>query len=86
MAISTQKKTGIKRPSFTKTDTPAAKKRRIQIDSVDKLAWKKVSRPEVSGFEGDDGILELEEIDDVQVIYEERENGRVARFVVSFLM
>ncbi|KAL5480766.1 MAK5 [Sanghuangporus weigelae] len=33
-------------------------------------------------FEGDDGILELEEVEDVEVLYEETEHGRTARFKV----
>ncbi|OCB91444.1 DEAD-domain-containing protein [Sanghuangporus baumii] len=33
-------------------------------------------------FEGDDGILELEEVEDVEVIYEETQHGRTARFKV----
>ena len=83
MAVATNKKAGLKRKLHAKKEAPAVKKRKVQIDSVDKLAWKKVSRPKVSGFEGDDGIIELEEIDGVDVVFEEKETGRVARFEVS---
>lgn len=52
------------------------------MDSIEDLPWKQVSRSNVSGFEGDDGVLELEEVDDVEVAFEDTENGRVARFKV----
>lgn len=32
----------------------------------------------------DDGILELEELDNVQVVYEDTADGRVAKFNVCF--
>ncbi|KIL61030.1 hypothetical protein M378DRAFT_167364 [Amanita muscaria Koide BX008] len=47
------------------------------------LPWKKVSRPLETGLGGDDGILELEEVEGIEVVYEETERGRVARFKVS---
>ncbi len=40
------------------------------------------SGPFEAGVGGDDGILELEEVEDVEVVYEETEKGRVARFNV----
>ncbi|KAM6503417.1 ATP-dependent RNA helicase [Amanita muscaria] len=46
------------------------------------LPWKKVSRPLETGLGGDDGILELEEVEGIEVMYEETERGRVARFKV----
>jgi hypothetical protein len=42
-----------------------------------------VKRPRETGLGGDDGILELEEVEDVQVVYEEAAAGRVAKFRVS---
>ena len=60
------------------------KKQRKEIGSVNDLPWKIISRPNATGFEGDDGILELEEVDNVEVLYEETENGRVAKFKVCF--
>lgn len=36
-----------------------------------------------AGLGGDDGILELEEVDGVEVVYETTESGRVARFQVG---
>lgn len=59
------------------------KKVKTQHLSLDNLPWKSLHRPGVAGFNGDDGILELEEVEGVEVVYEETEGGRVARFNVS---
>ena len=53
--------------------------------TAEDLPWKKVSRPLVTGLGGDDGILEVEEVEGVEVVYEETERGRVARFTVCML-
>ncbi|KAK0237853.1 ATP-dependent RNA helicase [Armillaria nabsnona] len=75
------KKQGIKRKSHTKSSS-SRKKIKIQHNNADDLAWTTVKRPFEAGVGGDDGILELEEVEDVEVIYEETEKGRVARFNV----
>ncbi|KAJ7439358.1 ATP-dependent RNA helicase [Mycena latifolia] len=74
--------------------TLAGSKRRIQDNSLarkraktrhktaDALPWKAVARPVEAGMGGDDGILELEEVDDVEVVYEDTEAGRVVTFNV----
>lgn len=36
-------------------------------------------------MDGDDGILDLEEVDDVEVVYEQTDAGRVLKFNVSIL-
>lgn len=59
---------------------PLRKKHRVL--KADDLPWKTVSRPVNTGLDGDDGILELEEVDDVEVVYEDTDGGRVARFKV----
>lgn len=60
------------------------KKAKIQPHlSLRELPWKTIKRPQVAGLNGDDGILELEEVEGVEVVYEETESGRVARFNVS---
>lgn len=51
------------------------------LAAVDALPWKRLSHPAVFG-NADDGILELEEVDNVQVVYEETPRGRVATFEV----
>ena len=61
----------------------ARKKAKIQHQSLSDLPWKTVSRPSETGLDGDDGILDLEEVDDVEVVYEQTEAGRVAKFNVS---
>jgi hypothetical protein len=62
---------------------PPRKKAKLQHVSTDELPWKPVTRPSEAGMGGDDGILELDEVDDVEVIYEDTEHGRVVRFNVS---
>ena len=60
----------------------ATKKIRVQHGSLDNLPWKSVARPIETGLDGDDGILELEEVDDVEVVYEEKDGGKVIKFNV----
>ncbi|KAJ7269819.1 ATP-dependent RNA helicase [Mycena rebaudengoi] len=73
-------------------NTLAGSKRRIQANSIsrkraktrhenaDELPWKLVARPAEAGMGGDDGILELEEVDDVEVVYEDTDGGRIVKF------
>jgi hypothetical protein len=58
------------------------KKPRKEVKTLEQLPWKSIQRTFDSGADGDDGILEFEEVDDVEVIYEETESGRVAKFHV----
>jgi hypothetical protein len=51
--------------------------------SADVLPWKTVSKPKEAGLGDDNWILELEEVDGVEVLYEETESGRVVKFNVS---
>lgn len=39
-------------------------------------------RTHVAGLDFDEGLLELEEVDGVQVVYEQTANGHVAKFLV----
>lgn len=59
----------------------ASRKTKVST-SLNDLPWKTVSRPRDTVEDGDDGILELEEVDGVEVIYENTESGRVATFKV----
>ncbi|KAG6828177.1 hypothetical protein H0H92_008908 [Tricholoma furcatifolium] len=61
----------------------ARKKLKTLHRTLDELQWKTVVRPQEAGLEGDDGILELEEIEGVDVIYEDTEGGRVIKFAVT---
>ena len=36
-------------------------------------------------MDGDDGILDLEEVDNVEVLFEQTDTGRVVKFNVSYL-
>ena len=60
------------------------KKARTEARSADDLPWKVVSRRQESGIDDAfEGVMELEEVDGVQVVYEETDGGKVARFHVS---
>lgn len=61
------------------------KKAKTRHHTLDELPWKTVSRPQEAGLDGDDGILELEEIEGVEVVYENTEGGRIAKFNVRYI-
>ena len=62
----------------------SAKKIKVQYGSLDGLPWKSVARPIETGLDGDDGVLALEEVDNVEVVYETgKEGGRVIQFNVG---
>lgn len=60
----------------------ARKKPRIQC-TAEELPWKKSRRPLETGLSEGDGILELEEVEGVEVVYEMTDGGKVAKFCVS---
>lgn len=60
----------------------ATKKIKVQHGSLDRLPWKSVARPIETGLDGDDGILELEEVDNVEIVYQEKDGGKVIKFNV----
>ncbi|KAF8171500.1 ATP-dependent RNA helicase [Pholiota molesta] len=64
------------------TLSSSRKKAKIQHRNADELPWKTVSRPTLTGMGGDDGVLELEEVEGVEVVYETTEGGRVVKFNV----
>ena len=68
-----------------KPDIKSRKKSKVStISLVDSLPWKSVSHLRTaSSLEDNDGILGLEEVDNVQVIYEDTSDGRVVKFNVS---
>ena len=50
---------------------------------TDDLPWKKVAKPREADLgTGMEGFLDLEEVDDVDVVFEETEAGRVVKFKV----
>jgi ATP-dependent RNA helicase DDX24/MAK5 len=77
------KQSGLKRKGTAKTFLPR-KMAKIQHRSADDLPWKPVSRPLEAGM-GFDGMLELEEAEGVEVIYETTDGGRLVKFKVSFI-
>jgi ATP-dependent RNA helicase DDX24/MAK5 len=60
----------------------ARKKVKTQHKNTDELPWKIVSRPLEAGLGGDEGILDFEEVDDVEVVYEEINGGKRVKFNV----
>ena len=60
-----------------------SKKRKTAHTSLDDLSWRPVVRTHAAGLDFDEGLLELEEVEGVQVVYEQTANGRVAKFLVS---
>ncbi|KAF8137229.1 P-loop containing nucleoside triphosphate hydrolase protein [Boletus edulis] len=71
-----------KRKAHPRRTLDATKKIKVQHRSLDKLPWKSVARPVETVLDGDDGILELEEVDNVEVVYEEKDGGKVIKFNV----
>jgi ATP-dependent RNA helicase DDX24/MAK5 len=59
-----------------------SKKRKTAHVSLDDLSWKPVARTHPTGLDFDEGLLDLEEVEGVQVLYEQTSNGRVATFLV----
>lgn len=61
------------------------KRRKIKSENqtLANLPWKTTSRPILTGINGDEGILELEEVEGVEVVYEDVSGGRTVKFNVS---
>ncbi|TFY71035.1 hypothetical protein EVG20_g1974 [Dentipellis fragilis] len=71
---------GRKRSAPTTSSAASAKRKKL---STNELPWKAVARSAEDDIDFDEGILGLEEVDDVEVVYEEMPGGgRVARFNV----
>jgi len=76
------KRTSLKRKLIGNSDTKPAKRRRTVQEylKLDDLAWKEVQRPSAAGIDEAGGMLMLEEVDGVEVYYEETPKGKVAKF------
>ncbi|OCH86850.1 DEAD-domain-containing protein [Obba rivulosa] len=60
------------------------KKAKLTHLTAGDLPWKTVPRPREAEFGADyEDLLDLEEVDDVEVLYEETDAGRVVRFMAS---
>lgn len=79
MAIS-EKPRALKRKKSIGAD---GRKRPRLERTAEELPWKKSHRPLETGLGGDDGILELEEVAGVEVVYEMTQGGKLAKFCVS---
>jgi hypothetical protein len=62
-----------------------SKKRKTRHVALNDLSWQPVVRTHAAGLDFDEGLLELEEVADVQIQYHQTANGRVAAFIVRFL-
>ncbi|EMD35512.1 hypothetical protein CERSUDRAFT_139322 [Gelatoporia subvermispora B] len=72
-------KTGQKRKS-RQPGLPRKKAKTVH-QTADELAWKTVARPREADFgAGYEALLDLEEVDNVEVVYEATEAGKVVRF------
>ncbi|KAL0071272.1 ATP-dependent RNA helicase [Marasmius tenuissimus] len=72
----------LKKRKASSRSLPSKKKIKVSHANSSTLPWKKSSRPLEAGIDADDGILELEEVEGVEVFYEEGKGGRIARFNV----
>ena len=59
-----------------------SKKRKTTHVVLDDLSWRPVVPARTAGIDLDEGLLELEEVEGVEVVYEQTANGRVAKFLV----
>lgn len=74
------KKAGIKRKLKSNAPASIRKKSKRETFAINDLPWKTIARP--TEAEGDDGILMLEEVEGVEIVYEDTAAGRVAKFNV----
>lgn len=74
-----------KRKLSSKKQLASRKRAKVQVVSAEQLPWKTISRSADTIIDEDDGILELEEVEDVEVVYEETSAGKVAKFNVRRL-
>lgn len=81
-----RKKDGLSQATTTRKVSSGRSVRIVEM--ADRLPWKTVSTPFVTDFgdEGEGGIMGLEEVEGVEVVYEDGEGGqgRVVSFRVGF--
>ena len=70
MTVVTSRDAPLKRKLNSTSKISSRKKRRKDVSSLVDLPWRKVVRSNVAGFEGNDGMLELEEVEGVEIVYE----------------
>ncbi|KAI0346466.1 DEAD-domain-containing protein [Trametopsis cervina] len=65
------------------TASASRKKPKTEHLKADDLPWKTIKSGQEAGLQSDfDGIMELEEVEGVEVVYEDNAGGRVAKFKV----
>lgn len=76
------KKRSLKRKLLSNATQPNRKRQKVRKEDhgIDELDWKVVERPSTAGIDEAGGMLLLEEVDDVEVYYEDTPKGRVAKF------
>lgn len=80
--MTSSQKLGLKRKTKPSASS-IAKRAKTKHVTADDLQWKQTQKPrEADMGTGLEGFLDLEEVDDVEVVYEETEGGKVARFKV----
>ncbi|KAI0631135.1 P-loop containing nucleoside triphosphate hydrolase protein [Trametes polyzona] len=81
--MGSSQKLGLKRKTKPSASS-IAKRVKTKHVTADDLQWKKTSKPREADLgTGLDGFLDLEEVDDVEVVYEETDAGKVAKFKVK---
>jgi ATP-dependent RNA helicase DDX24/MAK5 len=83
--MAAQDELSLKRKTKT-TAGGAARKRTKTLRSVGDLPWKTIAHARDTTGEGDNGILELEEVENVEVVYENTDSGRMAVFRVRLVL
>ncbi|KAI0942156.1 hypothetical protein AcW1_009535 [Taiwanofungus camphoratus] len=79
----TANQAGEKRKSKSSSLFSRKKTKTVHL-TADDLPWKTVSRPREADLgDGFDGLLELEEVENVEVVYEKTDAGKVVKFKVS---
>ncbi|KAL1949173.1 hypothetical protein VTO73DRAFT_10979 [Trametes versicolor] len=81
--MTSSEKLGVKRKTKPSASSIAKRAKTKHVTAND-LQWKQTQKPrEADMGTGMDGFLDLEEVDDVEVVYEETEGGKVIRFKVK---
>jgi ATP-dependent RNA helicase DDX24/MAK5 len=82
------KRLSLKRKLLSNSDSKQAKRRKTlsKNHKLDDLDWKEVQRPSAAGIDEAGGMLILEEVENVEVYYEETLKGKVAKFRPASLL
>jgi ATP-dependent RNA helicase DDX24/MAK5 len=70
----------LKRRRRTPVERLVKKRRKYADAAFDDLDWRVVSRPSEAGVHEEGGMLLLEEVEGVDVVYEETEAGKRVKF------